>query len=310
MEKAKPKKVDSVGFGIAMLFLSPIINVLRTIVHAARVFFNVSFIAKAFYLFLPIGKVAIFAEIKVALAAAIEKLAPYTELVRDYFEKVLEVFTAADGFFNELDLSYRWRAESACGGGIMWLQWGAVVIFFSILLLLMGTDIMYIIVIRSHRIKRKFNFKILKVAIGGILDALSTLLFYMVQIFAFIGAQMILQGYEVSRKKTIPTCSDTDETALSVAKWAILLAMIVFGIPGVCIFAGGFGAWTRLKNIENGCQRLIVWALMGAKHLVFLTLGIWDPESLATYQIISKAELYDDDPDDVNGWYISSKAKY
>ena len=43
---------------------------------------------------------------------------------------------------------------------------------------------------------------------------------------------------------------------------------------------------------------------MGIKRLVIMSIGVWTPDSVQKFDIIHRAELYDNDPDDSDNMVI------
>lgn len=122
------------------------------------------------------------------------------------------------------------------------------------------------------------------------------MVFYLLQIFAFVGLQMLLDGATTSSSTT---CSGSDKTAQTIARILMWGLLILGFIPAMLVFGNGFEIAKKARG-DKWAAKLIGALLVMSKHVAFLTLGIWDPESLQSYKIIEKAEKYDDDPTDTD----------
>lgn len=107
----------------------------------------------------------------------------------------------------------------------------------------MTTDIMYVIGITSYGVKKRFRLrpvqvlvevkyclKCLLIFIQKLLDAVIKLVFYILQVIAFVGMQMLFDG--ASSKQDITPCSDSDEGAMIAARAFVIILLIVIAIPG------------------------------------------------------------------------------
>src|SRR5690242_835982 len=111
----------------------------------------------------------------------------------------------------------------------------------------------------------------------GLLNQISTVSFYAVQLFAFLILQLLLDGSSLSFNSGEYTCNDADDTALVFAKIMIFVSAAVFYVGGAVIFAGARRIGEIFRRSGGKGRAFIVALIVIAKHLVCLTLGIWDP---------------------------------
>eukprot|EP01116_Phalansterium_solitarium_P021425 TRINITY_DN6652_c1_g3_i2.p1 TRINITY_DN6652_c1_g3~~TRINITY_DN6652_c1_g3_i2.p1 ORF type:complete len:461 (+),score=120.71 TRINITY_DN6652_c1_g3_i2:1095-2477(+) len=278
---------------IYLLFGVPI-NVAQVAARTFRVVFNIAFIARAFSL---VFDVALFYDLRRILVESIHISLPNVEIPKSAVTWVLGLYNTLDSFFSDIDLPYRWRQETSCGGAVKWMQLFAVLIFFGCIAVVMATDIMFVIGIRSHRLAQRTRSQVGKLIINALLDLATTVCFYFLQVFAFIGLQMLLDGASVNSTRDL-VCSQTDADALTGARYMTVVALILFVIVGFVVYSKFSYTRAIFSNVRNKCVACFGFLVMMVKHSLCLTLGIWDPENLKCYEVLDKAATYDDDPDD------------
>lgn len=286
-------KPEGILYFIAAIF----VNFGALLLNFLKVFFNLSFLATGFRLVFP--KIVGFEDIKEVFSRALDNLIDFDinlKGLKTVFDAFVTAYSSIDQAWDQVDLAYRWRSENTCGGPIKWMQFIAILIFFGFFFYMTITDTLYVIIIKSHRVEKGKN-KILAMIIKALLNATTTLVFYLLQVAAMVGLQMAFEGSTTGNSGTDPVCSESDVTTNIAARWFILIMLIILAIPSALLFGGGTKVWSRMKT-DNGIAKLIGVIFVMLKHITFLTLGVWDADNLETYQIKEKAQTYDDDPDD------------